>query len=172
MKNIPVLLLFFLSFGGICGWAQTHEKPLFQVYVFLSDECPMCQGYAPVLNQIAQKYAPLGVEIIGVFPNYYVKEEAIQHFVNEYVIRFPVQRDHNFELSNRFAASITPEVFLTDVDGQVLYAGQIDNTYFRAGKRRGTTSEYYLIDALEAVLKGTQPALASTRPMGCVIVRN
>lgn len=172
MKNISILLLFFLSFGWICGWAQTNEKPSFQVYVFLSDECPMCQGYAPVLNRIAQKYAPLGVEVIGVFPNYYVKEEAIRHFVDEYAIRFTVRRDSNFVLSDRFAASITPEVFLTSTAGQVLYAGQIDNTYFRAGKRRGATSEHYLIDALEAVLKAEEPALASTRPIGCVIVRN
>ena len=151
---------------------QNANKPHLRAYVFLSDECPMCQGYAPVLNQLAKEYADKGLEIIGVFPNYYVTDSAIVAFRKNYFITFETRRDVEFTLSNRFEASITPQVFLTDAKDELLYAGQIDNAYFRAGKRRGTTSETYLQDAIEAVLKKEKPRVELTTAIGCVIVRN
>jgi peroxiredoxin len=150
---------------------KTLEKQL-KVYVFLSDECPMCQGYAPVLNQLTADYAQKGVEIIGVFPNYYSTDSSILAFKTEYAIQFKTIKDSTFTLTNRFNATITPQVFLENTEGVLLYAGQIDDTYFRAGKRRGTTSEHYLKAAIEAILANKKPTINKTKPIGCVIVKD
>ena len=181
LKNSPVIpcvmLKYFLfvisiplSITGIFG-QKTLEKRL-KAYVFLSDECPMCQGYAPVLNQLATDFKDKGVDIIGVFPNYYATDSSILAFKTEYSITFTTIKDSAFQLTNRFNASITPQVFLQNTEGSLLYAGQIDNAYFRAGKRRGTTSEYYLKSAIEAVLNNQKPIIEKTQSIGCVIVRD
>jgi thiol-disulfide isomerase/thioredoxin len=164
------LWLFGLCIGRVR--AQQAVETKFRVYVFLSDECPMCQGYAPVLNQFVADFAAKGIDCIGVFPNYYVTDSAINAFRKEFDLKFKTQRDSAFVLTNRFGATITPQVVLETVDGQRLYSGQLDNAYFRAGKRRGVTSQFYLRDAVQSALKGENLNPFSTQPIGCVIVRD
>ena len=170
LKYFLFVIFIPLSITGIFG-QKTLEKRL-NAYVFLSDECPMCQGYAPVLNQLAADFKDKGVDIIGVFPNYYATDSSILAFKTEYSITFTTIKDSAFQLTNRFNASITPQVFLENRGGELLYAGQIDNAYFRAGKRRGTTSENYLKTAIEAVLNNQKPTIEKTQSIGCVIVRD
>jgi thiol-disulfide isomerase/thioredoxin len=166
------LLIFLLSFTISLIFAQNSPEKRLKAYVFLSDECPMCQGYAPVLNQLNADFSEKGVEIIGVFPNYYATDSSILAFKKEYNITFKTLKDTTFTLTKRFKASITPQVFLENTEGSLLYAGQIDDAYFRAGKRRGTTSEYYLKDAIEAVLANKKPTISETKSIGCVLVRD
>jgi thiol-disulfide isomerase/thioredoxin len=170
MKYLFVLFLYPLSIIGILAQNPTEKR--LKAYVFLSDECPMCQGYAPVLNQLAADFEAKGVEIIGVFPNYYATDSSILAYKSEYNIRFKTIKDSTFTLTNRFEASTTPQVFLENREGSVLYAGQIDDAYFRAGKRRGTTSEHYLKVAIDASLNNKKPEIMETKPIGCIIVKD
>jgi thiol-disulfide isomerase/thioredoxin len=170
IKKLFLSILGLLSITLVLA-QNTPEKRL-KAYVFLSDECPMCQGYAPVLNQLHADFSEKGVEIIGVFPNYYATDSSILAYKTEYNIQFKIQKDSAFSLTNRFKASITPQVFLENTEGSLLYAGQIDDAYFRAGKRRGMTSEHYLKAAIEAVLANKKPAISTTKSIGCVIVRD
>jgi len=172
-------MLFHLILWALLGvGAKPTPKPLesvktqFRVYFFLSEGCPMCQGYAGTLHDLALEYGAKGVTFIGVFPNYYASDTAIQAFKKKYDIPFKLQRDPGFRLTNQFNAQITPQVFLTDEKNVVLYAGMIDNAYFKAGKRRGVTSDFYLKKALDKVLNHQEVEIKETKPIGCVIVRN
>lgn len=177
-----LFFIFFIPLSIKPIFAQKTVEKRLKAYVFLSDECPMCQGYAPVLNQLATDFEKKGVDIIGVFPNYYATDSSILSFKTEYHIDFQTIRDSNFTLTNRFNASITPQVFLVNTEsseivsngteGSVLYAGQIDDAYFRAGKRRGTTSTHYLKTAIEAILADKKPEISETKAIGCVIVKD
>jgi thiol-disulfide isomerase/thioredoxin len=166
------LLLLFLSLSISLVCAQNMPEKRLKAYVFLSDECPMCQGYAPVLNQLHADFGEKDVEIIGVFPNYYATDSSILAFKTEYNIQFKTIKDTAFTWANRFKASITPQVFLENTEGSLLYSGQVDDAYFRAGKRRGTTNEHYLRAAIEAILDNKKPAISETKAIGCVIVRD
>ena len=77
-----------------------------------------------------------------------------------------------FVLTNRLGASITPQVFVENTEGVLLYSGQIDDAYFRAGKRRGTTTFHYLKDAIESLLINKKPTIEATKAIGCVIVKD
>lgn len=167
-----IFFIFFIPLSIKPIFAQKTVEKRLKAYVFLSDECPMCQGYAPVLNQLATDFEKKGVDIIGVFPNYYATDSSILSFKTEYHIDFQTIRDSNFTLTNRFNASITPQVFLENTEGSILYAGQIDDAYFRAGKRRGTTSTHYLKTAIEAILADKKPEISETKAIGCVIVKD
>ena len=154
------------------GVAQEAAPPQYFAYIFLSEGCPMCQGYAATLNQLAENYKPKGVQFVGVFPNFYVTDSAILDFKKQYDIRFSLQRDGDFKLTNQFKATTTPQVFLTDKNDKIIYNGMIDNAYFQRGKRRGITSDFYLKNALENALLGQNVVVAQTTAVGCVIVKD
>jgi hypothetical protein len=173
------MLLFQLMIGCFFGgWLQTKStmnpppKMNYRVYLFLSEGCPMCQGYAGAINTLATEYMPKGVEFIGVFPNFYATDSAVLSFKKRYDIRFKLQRDPGFQLTRKFNAQITPQVFLTDNNNQILYSGMIDNAYYKAGKRRGVTSDFYLKKALELLLDHQPIVIKETQAIGCVIVKN
>ncbi len=181
------MLLLLLIYFQPMAWSQpgadqgvlypTHPVHVgvtqYKVYVFLSDGCPMCQGYAGTLIRLHEQYTLKGVEFVGVFPNYYVTDSAIGAFQTQFRLPFEVLKDENFALTDQFGADTTPQVFVTQADGKtVVYKGLIDNAYFRRGKRRGTTSAFYLQDALDALLKQQKITTTETQAIGCVIVRN
>ena len=150
----------------------THPSSLITIFVFLSETCPMSQSYVPVLNKIQDTYKNKGVEIVGIFPNFYVTDSIVNQFVKEFGVNFRVKRDSAFITTNSFNAHITPEIFLVNSEKRILYSGAIDNAYFRAGKRRGITSANYLIDAIDAMLINKKIETTRTEVFGCVIVKD
>lgn len=138
------------------------------IYVFLSPECPMCVYYLPILNEIHQKSLP----VIGLLPNYYANDSIRKAFVAENNIHFEVRLDSNQKYVQLWKASLTPEVILTNASKKILYRGQIDNTYLRAGKKRAKTTEFYLKDALIALQNHKRIPIPETKAIGCFIISN
>ncbi len=169
MVKTIFIFLFVLIFGNETKAHLQSDSTI--VYAFLSTECPMCIAYTPVLNQIAADYKNTPVKVVGVFPNFYTTDSLVAEYQKSYPIDFEIIIDSHLELTNRFDATITPEVFVVK-NGQVLYKGLIDNAYFRPGKRRGKTSEYYLRAALSAITSNKEPLLPFTTTIGCAIVKN
>ncbi|NJN33317.1 MAG: redoxin domain-containing protein [Saprospiraceae bacterium] len=156
---------------------QNRPEPSLRAYVFLSDECPMCQGYAPVLNKLAKDFEGR-VAFIGIFPNFYATDSSLTAFKKEYNLNFECLRDSNFFYTDHFKATVTPQIFIekrekkaSNTEG-VLYAGQIDDAYFRAGKRRGTTSIHYVREVLNDFFDHKKPEFSETAAMGCIIVKD
>ncbi len=176
-------LLFFLFSFVFCQKAcvlfgQNLFEPSLRAYVFLSDECPMCQGYAPVLNKLAKDFEGK-VAFIGVFPNFYATDSSLTAFKKEYNMNFECLRDSNFFYTDRFKATVTPQIFIekrekstSNTEGVLLYAGQIDDAYFRAGKRRGTTTTHYVREVLNDFFDNNTPKFLETIAIGCVIVKD
>ena len=66
-----------------------------------------------------------------------------------------------------YEALTTPHVFVLDRDGSLRYRGAVDNLTFR----RRQATEFFLQDAVEALLNGQLPELSETPAYGCTIVR-
>src|SRR5690349_16438652 len=60
---------FALADAGGKAWSLHDQKAKAVVVAFLSTECPMANGYLPVLADIAAKYGDKGVTLVGVFPD-------------------------------------------------------------------------------------------------------
>jgi hypothetical protein len=89
-----------------------------------------------------------------------MKERAAQKNFN-----FPYVFDETQEVARAYGASHTPEVFLFDQERSLTYHGAIDDNY----DDPNAVTQRYLEDAIEAVLAGGEPAVASTPPVGCTI---
>jgi hypothetical protein len=68
-------------------------------------------------------------------------------------------------VARAYAATQTPEAFVFDKDGKLVYHGTIDDNHEEPGK----VSKRYLKDALEAVSTGKTPPVPETKSMGCGI---
>lgn len=139
------------------------------VIVFLSPECPLCINYTKTLNDLYSRYSLSGIRFIGVFSGAYADRDSINSFASRYKITFPLYMDKQKKLSGYLQATITPEVFLTDENGKIVYQGLIDDWVYAPGKLKPVITEFYLRDALQALLNNEYPALIQTTAIGCFI---
>jgi peroxiredoxin len=135
------------------------------VIVFLSTKCPVVRGYNERINQIFNQYKSKGVAFIGINSNSTESPEQIRSHAKE-TYSFPVLIDKGNVLADELNASVTPEVFLFDSTGKLIYKGAVDND------RSGTNvTENYLRDALDALLADKPIAKSLTKAFGCTIKR-
>ena len=67
-------------------------------------------------------------------------------------------------LAVAFGATHTPEAFVFDRSGKLVYHGGIDDN-----REAGKVQKRWLRDALEAIVTGKEVALAETKSFGCGI---
>jgi peroxiredoxin len=142
-----------------------------KVYVFLAEGCPICEQATPELKRLVGKFAARDVEFMGVFPNDFSDSASVQEFGRTFKLSFPLVLDTAQTLTRRLDARITPQAVITLPSGEIVYSGRIDNLFVALGKRRAAATSHDVEAALEAVLKGTMPAIRQTTAVGCVIER-
>jgi thiol-disulfide isomerase/thioredoxin len=142
----------------------------YQVIIFMAFDCPITQKYMTTIKEIAQKYQSQQIFVVGYFPAGLSKKQESE-FRQEYqvpeMIKFVDDKKH--ELTNKYAATITPEVVLIDKNQVLIYQGAIDNWFFELGRYRPEITAHYLTDAIEATLSGLQPPVKKTEAIGCFI---
>ncbi len=139
------------------------------VLAFVSVDCPIANFYQPTLRKLAKRFEPQGVSFFQLHPDSDLTPSAARKHATEFGIISPVAIDLNQTLVRRFAARITPEVFVVTPDLATAYRGRIDDTYTTFGKRRPEPTTRDLEAALTAVLAGKKVPAARTRAVGCTI---
>ena len=75
--------------------------------------------------------------------------------------------DAQHVIADKYAAMTTPHVFVLDRAGILRYRGAVDDVTFR----RREATQFFLRDAVEALLQEQVPELSETPAYGCTIVR-
>src|SRR5690606_19492337 len=91
--------------------------------------------------------------------------QVIQEHARAQNYPFPYVVDEGSEAARAFGATRTPQVFLFDADGQLVYEGTIDDSPSDAGQ----VEEEYFRDAMNQLLAGTDIAVQKTKAFGCTI---
>ena len=143
--------------------AGIHQMYLF---IFLNPDCPITQKYGIKIKEMSMLE---DIIMIGVQPNPGVTLNQITEFKKEYGYDFPILNDEMQSLVRIFDASITPEVFLTDTNGELLYTGAIDNWFVALGKYRKEPTESYLDDAIIQYRNQRKVDVKKTNAIGCLI---
>lgn len=162
---------FWLVVWGIF-YAGVPTKPnqpsgSLQVIYFLSPYCTICQFYTLELRKIYNEYAGKPITFKGVFSSESITQETIESFKTKYLIPFEIVGDTT--LHEQLNATVTPEVFLLNASGEILYSGRIDDSFAAIGKRRARAKHHELRDALDACLNGDTVIVKRTTPVGCII---
>jgi len=90
--------------------------------------------------------------------------EAIKKWQKEHNAA-PVLMDASGKIGKMYGAKTTPHIFVIDAKGTLAYMGAIDDD--KAGDK--PTKKNYAEEAINALLKGSTVATATTEPYGCSV---
>ncbi len=141
----------------------------YSVVTFFSPECPLSENYTKTLNAIQDSFQNKGVSFITVFPGDFYSNEKILSFIADYKLHQINVRDKKLEFATALNASTTPETFILNRNAEILYSGAIDNWATALGEKRQVITEFYLIDALNALINNQPVSISQTTPIGCFI---
>lgn len=157
------------SFYNISKIDYTKPQTL-SLFVFMSPECPLCENYTKDFTQMRQDYSKDSLLIYGVFSGgqLYTPEQILT-FKSKYKLDMNFVLDNDYRLAKYFKAEVTPECFLVDTTGQVIYSGKLDNWLGKLGRRRKYVSQYYVKDAIQSVFNGDSIKIKKTEAIGCLL---
>jgi len=141
-------------------------KPV--VLIFIRTDCPISNRYAPTIQKLSAAYAGKAAFWL-IYPDKAESSAAIERHLHDYNYKIPALHDPQHSLVKLGEVQITPEAAVFDPSGQLVYHGRIDNWYKEFGKALPAPTTHELDDALQAVLKGERPQVASTDAVGCYI---
>jgi hypothetical protein len=141
------------------------------VVVFLGTECPINNDFLVELVRLNAAYSEKGVRFVGVNSNLQDTPARVAEHARKYKVPFPIVKDPGNKVADQFAARRTPEVFLLDGSGKVLYQGRIDDQFGIGYRRSGKPTRRDLAEAIDEVLAGKPVSKPKTEVAGCFIAR-
>lgn len=140
------------------------------VMLFLGTECPLVGTYALRLNRLYDEWSALGVRVLGINSNQQDSLTEIARHADKHGFKFPVLKDAGNVVADQLGAERTPEAFVLDGSGTVVYRGRIDDQ-FGIGFQRPAPTRDDLALAVKAVLERAPLEVSSTAAAGCRIGR-
>ena len=136
------------------------------VVIFVATKCPYSNAYNARMQKLADDYRARGVNVVGINSNVAESAAEVKSHAAENGLTFTILKDAGNKVADRFGAQVTPEAYLLDASGKLVYHGRIDNA--RYGVMITSTE---LRDAVEAVLAGKPVEKAEVKAFGCSIKR-
>ncbi|HTM54442.1 MAG TPA: redoxin domain-containing protein, partial [Pirellulales bacterium] len=99
-----------------------QERPATGV-VFLSGRCDITAQAMGEINRIHQKFRLRDVLFVGVCTNSEETGDELRTFAQRRGIIFPLYRDPQGQVARQFAARTTPDLFLLDPGGKLVFHG-------------------------------------------------
>jgi hypothetical protein len=138
--------------------------------IFWSPACPWVQRSDSRVVQLANRFQGSGINFALLNSN------DPQQAANEGIVQmrqqadnanytFPYLVDAGAQVARAFGATRTPEIFLFNAQGSLVYRGAIDDSPSDVA----LVENNFFQDALEAVVAGRQPATTTSRAFGCTI---
>jgi peroxiredoxin len=99
---------------------------------FWASWCGPCRQEMPILDQLYQRYQPMGFTLLGI--NVEEDSAAADKILKEIPVTFPVLYDTKHKVSERYQVRAMPSTYLIDRDGKL--------RYLHKGYKSGTEEAY------------------------------
>lgn len=136
------------------------------VVMFVATKCPVSNGYNERMKALYGEYSARGVKFLFINANATEPAAEVAEHAREHGFTFPVYKDPDNVVADRFHAQVTPEAFVMDATGAVRYHGYIDDS-----QNPARIQKQGLRMALDAVLANQAVAVTETKAFGCTIRR-
>lgn len=138
--------------------------------IFACNSCPWVKAWLDRIVEIGNTYSHKGIGVIMINSNDPQMNdedsfEVMKRRASEKGMKFPYVVDETSEVARAFGATRTPEAFLFDASGKLVYHGAIDDN----AREPEAVSKTYLKDALNALLKNQDIQLKEAKAIGCTI---
>jgi len=105
---------------------NNYAERLATAVLFLSTRDDGTLANANAIVILNQKNRHHKILLVGVFPTADESGPEVRAFSQAHGFNFPVYRDPGGAAVKRFGARVTPEAFLLDKEGKLVYSGSID----------------------------------------------
>ncbi|MBI5836586.1 MAG: thioredoxin family protein [Candidatus Eisenbacteria bacterium] len=153
----------YVSIGGVAGKKGT-------LVIFTCNHCPWVKAWQARIAAIGNAALEGGIGVVAVNPNdpgAYPEDDYEQTRARAKALgfKFAYAVDSTSEVARAFGATHTPEVFLFDASGRLVYHGGVDDN----ARDEKAVQEHWLQDAVAAVAAGKPVRLAETKALGCSV---
>lgn len=158
--------------GTVVG-PRTYSAAKGLILVFTCNHCPYSVKYEDRIIALHKEFASKGFPVLAVNPNDSIvsPEDSyakMQKRAADKAFPFAYVYDETQIVAQRYGARRTPHVFVllrTRIGWTVEYVGAIDDNADNAE----AVTQQFVADAVNALIKGTKPAQATTKAIGCTI---
>jgi peroxiredoxin len=138
--------------------------------VFSCNACPWAKAWEERIVELGNSFAKRGLGVVVINPNdpSVSPEDGFDVMVaraKERKMAFPYVLDATSEVARAFGATRTPEAFLFDAKGKLVYHGAVDDN----AKEPRKVEKRWLRDAMDAVVAGKNVPVSETKAFGCSI---
>ncbi len=140
--------------------------------MFSCNTCPYVMKSQPRTTEMIKYAKKKGIGMLILNSNETQRHDvdgidAMKKYAMEQNYTVPYLVDRNSLVADAFGASHTPEVFLFDKNGKLIYKGAMEDN----PSNPENSKKMYLKDAIDAMMLGKAPDPNSTRSIGCGIKR-
>ena len=136
------------------------------VIIFIATRCPVSNAYNDRMEKLAQDYKAKGINVIGINSNNIEPAAEVKSHASEKHLTFAILKDDGNKIADRLGATRTPEAYVIDAGGKLVYHGRIDNSQITANI---TAND--LRDALDQMIAGKPVTKTGGAAFGCSIKR-
>lgn len=163
--NVVILLLLFLVME------EGYSQQSYTAYIFVAEECPVCNYLGKTLKRLSTEYVD-DVKFVAVFPQRMSNYKTASLFKKKYELPlFTVEIDHDQVITDKYQATVTPEVVLVNEENHIIYQGRINNSYAAPGRMRHGKITEDLEIAINLVLNDRKIPEPWPAPIGCYITK-
>jgi len=105
--------------GSPSSIASLRGQPA--VLIFWTAWCPICKEEAPQFNELAARYEPRGLRVLGI--NIQDSHARTEGGIKDFGIRYNVARDADASVARQYKVTGTPTIVFVDRNGIVRYVG-------------------------------------------------
>jgi len=140
--------------------------------MFSCNTCPVVHAYQSRTIEICNYAKSKEIGVILLNSNEASRDDGdsfsdMRHYATKQRYNWPYVVDENSVMANAFGATRTPECFLFNTDGKLIYHGAIDDNQNGADE----VTRKHLKIAMDEMLGGKDVAVKTTRSVGCTIKR-
>lgn len=151
------------SVGEVSGQKGT-------LVMFICVHCPWVQKWNARIGDLGRGARAAGIGVIAVNANDPKRvpqdgPDGMRRQIATNGFEFPYVIDNGSTLTRAYGAQRTPEVFLFDAKGALVYHGTVDDN----ADDVEDVEQHFLRDAIAAVAAGKQPDPRETKALGCNI---
>ena len=168
---LPVADFALADQHGVQHRLASYRDAAAVVLTVQGNGCPIVRNALPDLAAVRARFRDRDVAFLMINSNLQDDADSVRAEAEEWGIDLPVLIDAAQSVGERLRLTRTAETLVL-VPGaeswRVAYRGPV-NDRLSYERQRQTANEHYLAAALDAVLAGQEPALATREAIGCLI---
>ena len=138
--------------------------------IFTCNACPWVKNWETRIAEVGNAAVKSGIGVIAINSNDPSQNDEdgfdeMRARAKKLGLRFPYVVDATSDVARAFGATRTPEAFLFDAEGELVYHGTVDDN----ARDAKAVKSRWLSEAVVAVSSGKPVSEAETRALGCSI---